>query len=94
MNPTKRWPELPYDGWKETYATFHMWMQIVGKVALAQSPLLNHSWGIAMQVTPRGIATRTLPQGQRTFSSHYWKKIASIAKSERPLWVESGRSVQ
>jgi hypothetical protein len=68
---TKRWPELPYDAWKDTYATLHMWMQIVGKVALAQAPPLNHSWGIAMQVTPRGIATRTLPQGQRSFTIEF-----------------------
>src|SRR6267154_837412 len=68
MNPTKRWPELPYDAWKDTYATLHRWMQMAGKVALAQAPPLNHSWGVAMQVTPRGIATRTLPQGQRSFT--------------------------
>lgn len=46
------WPELPYEAWKDTYATLHMWTQIVGKVALAQAAPLNHSWGIAMQVTP------------------------------------------
>jgi hypothetical protein len=52
------WPELP-DGWKNTYATLHMWTQVVGKVALARMPPLNHSWGIALQVTPRGLSTRT-----------------------------------
>jgi len=67
----ERWPALPYEAWKDTYATLHMWMQIVGKVALAQAPPLNHSWGIAMQVTPRGIATRTLPHGHRTFSMEF-----------------------
>jgi hypothetical protein len=65
------WPELPYEAWKDTYATLHMWTQIVGKVALAQAPPLNHSWGIAMQVTPRGLATRTLPHGGRTFSIQF-----------------------
>ena len=65
------WPELPYESWKDTYATLHMWTQVVGKVALAQAPPLNHSWGIAMQVTPRGLATRTLPYGDRTFSIHF-----------------------
>ena len=67
----ERWPALPYEAWKDTYATLHVWMQIVGKVALAQAPPLNHSWGIAMQVTPRGIATRTLPHGHRTFSMEF-----------------------
>lgn len=61
------WPALPYNEWKETYATLHMWMQVVGKIALAQAPPLNHSWGIAMQVAPRGLATRTLSHGPRSF---------------------------
>ena len=38
------WPALPYEAWKDTYATLHMWTQVVGKVALAQAPPLNHSW--------------------------------------------------
>jgi hypothetical protein len=62
------WPALPYDAWKDTYATLHMWTQVVGKVALAQAPPLNHSWGIAMHVTPRGLATRTLPHDDRSFA--------------------------
>ena len=63
-----QWPALPYDAWKDTYATLHMWTQIVGKVALAQAPPINHSWGIALQITPRGFATRTLPHSARTFT--------------------------
>ena len=65
------WPALPYEAWKDTYATLHMWTQIVGKVALAQAPPLNHSWAIAMQVTPRGLSTRTLPHGQRSFTIEF-----------------------
>jgi hypothetical protein len=63
----QRWPALPYDGWKDTYATLHMWTQVVGKIALALAPPLNHSWAIALQVTSRGLATRPLPHGARTF---------------------------
>jgi Family of unknown function (DUF5996) len=65
------WPPLPYEGWKDTYATLHMWTQIVGKVALAQGPPLNHSWGIAFQVTPHGLSTRTLPHGDRSFTIQF-----------------------
>ena len=65
------WPALPYDAWKDTYATLHMWTQIVGKVALAQAPPINHSWGVAFVVTPRGLSTRTLPHGTRTFSIEF-----------------------
>ena len=61
------WPSLPYEEWKDTYATLHMWTQVVGKVALAQAPPMNHQWAIAMQITPRGLSTRTLPHDQRSF---------------------------
>ncbi len=62
------WPTLPYDDWKDTQATLHMWTQVVGKVALALAPPLNHCWSSALQVTPRGLTTRTLPSGRRTFA--------------------------
>jgi Family of unknown function (DUF5996) len=65
------WPALPYDAWRDTYATLHLWMQVVGKIALAQAPPLNHSWGIALQVTPRGLSTRTLPHGRRSFTIEF-----------------------
>jgi hypothetical protein len=65
------WPALPLDGWRDTYATLHMWAQIVGKVALAQSPPINHSWGVAFHLTPRGWTTLTLPHGSRTFAIEF-----------------------
>ena len=65
------WPALPYEAWKDTYATLHMWTQVVGKVALARAPHINHSWGIAMMVTPRGLSTRTLPYGERSFTIEF-----------------------
>ncbi len=65
------WPALPYVAWKDTYATLHMWTQVVGKVALAQAPPLNHSWASALQITPRGLSTRTLPHGDRTFTMQF-----------------------
>ena len=63
-----RWPALSYEEWKDTYATLHMWAQVVGKVALAQAPPINHSWGIAMHVTPRGLSTQPLPHDRRSFT--------------------------
>ena len=61
----KAWPPLPYEAWKDTYATLHMWSQVVGKIALAQAPPVNHSWGVSLHVTARGLATPTLPHGTR-----------------------------
>jgi Family of unknown function (DUF5996) len=65
------WPPLPHDAWKDTYATLHMWTQIVGKVALALAPPVNHSWGVAMDLTPRGLSTRLLPHGNRAFTMEF-----------------------
>ena len=62
------WPALPLEAWQDTYATLHLWSQVVGKIALAQAPPVNHSWGVALHVTPRGLTTLTLPHGHRTFS--------------------------
>lgn len=65
------WPALPYDAWKDTYATLHLWSQVVGKIALAQAPPLNHCWAVALHVTPRGLTTRPLPHGTRTFTIQF-----------------------
>ena len=62
------WPELSPD-W--AYATLHMWMQMAGKIALARTPPLNHSWGVALHLTPRGLTTRALPHGERTFTLEF-----------------------
>lgn len=68
---TDRWPALPYATWKDTYATLHLWSQVVGKIALALAPPLNHSWGVALQVSPHGLVTRRLPHGDRSFTMEF-----------------------
>src|SRR4051812_5164610 len=50
------WPALPNEEWKDTYATLHMWSQIVGKIAVALAPPINHSWGVSLGVPGRGFA--------------------------------------
>jgi hypothetical protein len=61
------WPELPTAAWRDTYATLHLWTQIIGKIRLTRSPWLNHSWHVALYVTPRGLTTSPVPDGTRTF---------------------------
>jgi hypothetical protein len=61
------WPGLPLDSWKETYATLHMWTQIVGKVRLKLTPLMNHWWNVALYVSARGLTTSRIPYGERSF---------------------------
>jgi uncharacterized protein DUF5996 len=54
-------PPLPYDSWKGTLATLHMWTQIVGKVRLALTPLVNHWWNVPLYVSARGLTTSVMP---------------------------------
>ena len=61
------WPELPTVSWRETYDTLHLWTQIIGKIRLARTPWLNHSWHVALYVTARGLTTSPVPDGVGTF---------------------------
>src|SRR5262249_21007005 len=61
------WPALPYAAWRDTCATLQLWTQVVGKVRLAQTPWLNHSWHVPLYVTARGLTTSPIPHGDRVF---------------------------
>ncbi|HXW06632.1 MAG TPA: DUF5996 family protein [Vicinamibacterales bacterium] len=61
------WPALPLDAWADTCATLHMWTQIVGKIRLAGSAFINHSWHTTLYVTSRGLTTSPIARGWRTF---------------------------
>src|SRR5215470_12630571 len=61
------WPALPFEGWKDTYATFHMWTQIVGKIRMALTPQVNHWWHVPLYVAARGLTTSPIPYGDRQF---------------------------
>src|SRR3954449_5831070 len=62
------WPPLPLDAWRDTYATLHMWTQIVGKVCLALMPPANHFWNIAFQISARGLVTPAMPIDHRALT--------------------------
>src|SRR4051812_14871768 len=61
------WPELPFAAWRDSCETLQLWTQIVGKIRLAKTPWLNHSWHVALYVMPRGLTTSPVPDGARTF---------------------------
>lgn len=65
------WPSLQLEAWKDTYATLHMWTQVVGKIRLAQSPLVNHWWQVPLYVTTRGLTTSAIPYGPRIFEMEF-----------------------
>ena len=62
-NPTELdfWPPLPWDEWKDTASTLHMWTQIVGKTRLALTPMVNHWWNVPLYVSAYGLSTSAMP---------------------------------
>ena len=71
MTMSLDWPALEYAQWQPTYATLHMWSQVVGKIAVALAPPINHSWGVSMRVTARGLSTQNLAHGARSFTIEF-----------------------
>ncbi|HKP92489.1 MAG TPA: DUF5996 family protein [Chthoniobacterales bacterium] len=59
------WPPLPFAEWKDTARTLHMWTQIVGKIRLALTPWVNHSWHVTLYLTARGLTTSPIYAGGR-----------------------------
>jgi hypothetical protein len=77
MNPSTAraeqdpWPELPLEAWQDTYATLHLWTQIVGKVRLALSPNINHWWGVPLYVNAVGLTTSAIPYARGNFEMQF-----------------------
>ena len=65
------WPSLDYSEWRETCATLQLWTQIIGKIRLALGPWINHSWGVTLYVTARGLTTSLIPYGSRVFEIEF-----------------------
>jgi len=65
------WPALSYPAWRDTAATLHLWTQIVGKVRLALTPWVNHSWQVPLYVTARGLGTSPIPSGDEIFEMDF-----------------------
>ena len=63
------WPPLPFAAWQDTFATLHMWTQLVGKTRLALAPMENHWWQCTLYVTARGLTTGPMPSGARLLSA-------------------------
>jgi hypothetical protein len=70
-NKPESWPALPLEAWQDTYATLHMWTQIVGKVRLALTPLINHWWEVPLYVSARGLTTSAIPYQRGIFEVEF-----------------------
>ena len=71
VSSPEAWPALPLSAWKDTYATLHMWTQIVGKVRLDLSPHVNHWWEVPLYVSARGLTTSPIPYGRGVFEVQF-----------------------
>src|SRR5579864_8958143 len=96
-SPPDPWPELPLAAWRETCATLQLFTQIVGKIRLARTPWLNHSWHVALYVTPYGLTTSPIPDGARSFQIdfdfiHHHLRISTSGGATRRLAL-AGHSV-
>src|SRR5262245_61288778 len=65
------WPALPLDAWRETCATLHMYTQVLGKVRLALSPLMNEWWQVPLYLSARGLSTSPIPHDHRSFDVEF-----------------------
>jgi Family of unknown function (DUF5996) len=65
------WPALPYPAWRDSAATLHLWTQIVGKVRLALTPWVNHSWQVPFYVSARGLGSSPIPYAQEIFEMEF-----------------------
>lgn len=93
MTAEALWPELAYQSWRDTAVTLHLWTQIVGKIRLALTPWLNHSWQVPLYVTSRGLGTSPIPAGREVlemefdFIAHRLRVHTSLG-AERALVLE------
>jgi hypothetical protein len=65
------WPALPYADLRPSLETLQLWTQIVGKVRLASTPWLNHSWHVTLFVSARGLKTPLIPHGDAAFEMEF-----------------------
>src|SRR5207249_9994931 len=65
------WPELILEEWQDTLATLHMWTQIVGKIRMKLTPLVNHWWNVTLYVSARGLTTSPMLYGDRIFEIEF-----------------------
>ena len=77
------WPELPLSAWSASCETLHRFTQVVGKVQLALTPLVNHWWNVTLLTTARGLATPPLPfaGGSLTVAFDFIEHRLTIASS-------------
>jgi len=91
------WPPLPLAPWQDTLETLHLWTQIVGKVRLALTPWVNHSWHLTLSLSARGLTTDLIhhPRGafEIEFDLRRHRLLVVTGTGERRSFVLQGLSV-
>jgi hypothetical protein len=85
MAASDPWPALPLDEWADTYATLHLWTQVVGKIRMALSPELNHWWHTTLYVNSRGLTTSPIPCGSGVFEIQF-----DFLEHQLEVWTSEG----
>jgi len=62
-----QWPDLPFAAWSDTCETLLLWLQVVGKVRIACTPLINHWWNCTLKVTSHGLLAPAMTYRGLTF---------------------------
>jgi Family of unknown function (DUF5996) len=65
------WPAVPLEAWRDTAQTVHLWTQIVGKIRMARTPWINHSWHVTLYVSARGLTTGPIHHPRTTFEIEF-----------------------
>ncbi len=55
------WPNVAVSAWAPTKRSLHLYAQMLGKIKLALSPVQPNWMFTALQLTPRGLTTGTIP---------------------------------
>lgn len=85
----RTWPILSYHDAKDTYQTWHLWTQIIGKIKLVKLPWINHSWHVTLVVTPTGLTTGSLPDVQQSFQIDF-----NLIHHQLHITTQNGQSRQ
>jgi hypothetical protein len=65
------WPDLDWPAWRETAIGLQLRTQIIGKLRLALTPWLNHSWHVPLYLSARGLTTSAIPLGDRILQADF-----------------------
>lgn len=89
------WPTIPVTGWADTRDTLQLMTQIVGKVRMANTPVMNHWWNVVLYVSARGLTTGLIPHADRGFQIDFdfvdhQLVLATTAGERRSLSLQPG----